>query len=148
MGKTQQLAQGTVNRFKIQSDTQAELSKGEQGLKLRFFFQGAQSHLISFIKVLRISSSTSLDSLQKFEGGTGYFKGALGSQLQLISSPGEVSGAHQRFDSWARAHRYMLSHGFPLNISRVINPLMLTAAKHSLTILMPPLTKKHFKKYI
>ena len=41
MGKTQQLAQGTVNRFKIQSDTQAELSKGEQGLKLRVFFPGS-----------------------------------------------------------------------------------------------------------
>ena len=53
------------------------------------FFQKAQSllHLLKLLEVLGIETSTSLGSLQKFEGATGEFKGALGSCLQLISSP-------------------------------------------------------------
>ena len=46
---------------------------------------------ISFIKVLCIANSTSLGSLQKFEGVAGVFKGALGSQHPLISSPDSIS---------------------------------------------------------
>ena len=37
-----------------------------------------------------ISYSTPLGSLQRFEGATGEFKGALGSRLQIISSPVKV----------------------------------------------------------
>ena len=41
----------------------------------------------SYLKVLIIETSTSLGSLQKFEGAAGELKGALSSWLQLISSP-------------------------------------------------------------
>ena len=54
------------------------------GLKNQDFFREANYIFISFIKVFCISNSTYLDSLQKFEGAAGEFKGALGS---LISSP-------------------------------------------------------------
>ena len=40
----------------------------------------------SYLKVLCIETSTSLGSMQKFDGAAGEFKGALGSRLQLISS--------------------------------------------------------------
>ena len=64
-----------------------------QGSKLRFFFQGAQLHLQKLAKgVLYLETSTSLGSLQKFEGDTGEFKGALGSWHSLILTP--VSGCH------------------------------------------------------
>ena len=41
----------------------------------------------SYLKVLRIETSTSLGSLQKFEGAAGQFKEVLGSWHPLISSP-------------------------------------------------------------
>ena len=41
----------------------------------------------SYLKVLYIETSTSLGSLQKFEGAAGEFKGAVGSGHPLISSP-------------------------------------------------------------
>ena len=40
----------------------------------------------SFFKMLCIETSDSLGSMQKFEGATREFKGALGSQLQPILS--------------------------------------------------------------
>ena len=49
-----------------------------QGLKLRFFSREFDCIFISFMKVLCISSSTSLGSLQKFEGTAGEFKAAFG----------------------------------------------------------------------
>ena len=40
--------------------------------------------------MLCIETSTSSGSLQTFEGAAGEFKEALGSQLQIISSPADV----------------------------------------------------------
>ena len=42
----------------------------------------------SYFKVLHIETSTSLGSLQKYEVDKGEFKGAQGSRVQLILSPG------------------------------------------------------------
>ena len=44
----------------------------------------------TFKKVLHIEISTSLGSLPKFEGATGQFKAAHGSQYPIISSPVQV----------------------------------------------------------
>ena len=49
-----------------------------------FLKQKKKKDGLSFIKVLCIANSTSLGSLQKFEGAAGVFKGALGSQHPLI----------------------------------------------------------------
>ena len=60
------------------------------GLEIIIFFQGAQLHLQifkSYLKMFCIETSSSLGSLQKFEGAAGEFKGALGSPHPLISSP-------------------------------------------------------------
>ena len=45
---------------------------------------------ISFIKMLCILNSTSFGSLQKFERAAGEFKGALGSQIQVILNPDRI----------------------------------------------------------
>ena len=48
---------------------------------LKVFFREPNCIFKSYLKVLRIETSTSLDSLKKFEGAPGEFKGALGSLL-------------------------------------------------------------------
>ena len=51
------------------------------GLEIKcFFFQGATCIFKSYLKVLCIETSTSLGSLQEFEGDAGEFKGALRSR--------------------------------------------------------------------
>ena len=59
----------------------------QQGSKLSFF-PGSQTAISkSFLKVLCIENSTSLGSLQKYEGAAGDFNGAQGSWYPFISSP-------------------------------------------------------------
>ena len=70
--------------------SQLSIGNGYQGSKLSFF-QGAQQH---FQEVLCIETSTSLGSLQKYEQAAGEFKGALGSRLVLIFSPGYTFISH------------------------------------------------------
>ena len=57
------------------------------GLEIKIFSREPNFIFISFIKVLFMSNSTYLGSLQKFEGAAGAFKGSLGSWHPLISSP-------------------------------------------------------------
>ena len=57
-----------------------------QGLKLCFFSRKPNCIFKCYLKVLCIETSTSLGSLQKFEGVAWEFKGALGSQGPLILS--------------------------------------------------------------
>ena len=58
-----------------------------QGSKLIIFSREPNCIFKSYLKVLCMEPSTSLGSLQQFEGGAGEFKGALGFQHRLISSP-------------------------------------------------------------
>ena len=57
------------------------------GLETKFFSREPKCIFQSYLKVLRIETSTTLGSLQKFEGAAGEFKGALCSWHPLISSP-------------------------------------------------------------
>ena len=57
------------------------------GLEIKFFSREPNCIFKSYLKVLCTEISTSLGSLQKFEGAPGEFKGALGSRHPLISSP-------------------------------------------------------------
>ena len=55
---------------------------------LNFFSREPNCIFKSYLKVLCIETSTSLGSLQKYEGAEGKFKGAHGSRHMLILSPG------------------------------------------------------------
>ena len=57
------------------------------GLEIKIFSREPNCIFMSFIKVVCMSNSTYLGSLQKFEGATGAFKGVEGSRHPLISSP-------------------------------------------------------------
>ena len=61
--------------------------RSKSGLEIKIFSREPNCIFISFIKILCISNSTYLGSLQKFEGAAGAFNGALGSWHPLISSP-------------------------------------------------------------
>ena len=56
-------------------------SEIKTGLEIKIFAKEPNCIFISFIKVLYISQSSSLGSLQKFEGAEGEFKGGLDSWL-------------------------------------------------------------------
>ena len=56
-------------------------------LEITLFSREPNCIFKSHLRVLCIETSTSLGSLQKFEGATGEFKGALGSWHPRISSP-------------------------------------------------------------
>ena len=69
----------------------ASLYSPWRGLEINLKFSRQPNCIFkSYLKVLYIETSMPLGSLQKFEGAAGEFKGALGSQLQLISSPDRV----------------------------------------------------------
>ena len=58
------------------------------GFETKFFSREPSCIFKCYLEMLCIETSTSLGSLQKFEGAAGEFKGALGSWHPLISSPG------------------------------------------------------------
>ena len=57
------------------------------GLEIKFFSKEPNFIFKSYLKVLCIEASTSLGSLQEFEGAEREFEGALGSRQPLILSP-------------------------------------------------------------
>ena len=56
------------------------------GHEIKILSREANSIILSYIEMLCIETSSSLGSLQKFEGAAGEFKGALGSRHPLIST--------------------------------------------------------------
>ena len=59
----------------------------DAGLEIKIFSREPGCIFESHFQMLCIETSTSLGSLQKFEGAAGEFMGALGSRHPLISSP-------------------------------------------------------------
>ena len=56
------------------------------GLEIKFISREPKCIFKSYLKVLRIATSTSLGSPQQFVGAAGEFKGAMGSWHPLIST--------------------------------------------------------------
>ena len=63
---------------------------GYTTIEIKFFFRDPNCIFKSYFRVLHIETSTSLDSLAKFEGAIGQFKLALRSWHPLILSPGTI----------------------------------------------------------
>ena len=96
------------------------------GLEMKIFFREPNYIFISFIKVFWISNSTYLDSLQKFEGAAGEFKGALGYWHPLISSPATMNSQTIQTRFWWIFLLQILSKIFfcPGDISKTVRSFL------------------------
>ena len=75
--------------FSVQVIHTALLTPSQQisGLEIKPFSREPNCIFKSYLKELCIETSTSLSSLQRFEGAAGKFKGALGSWHPLVLGP-------------------------------------------------------------
>ena len=64
-----------------------EYLQGHSGLEIKILSREPNCIFSSYLEILCIETSTSLGSLEKFEGAAGEFNGALGFRHPLILSP-------------------------------------------------------------